>query len=132
MPKFHITVKLGDEEWLNSEEPGYSEPFPVTNLPVYFVDSKQPGVKGRSILFNHFIDMRTTINLSISCRKNVFLLKTTFSNKYCGPNTGWHSSFICLAYFVKKEYISKPFHFNVNQLFNAETTILKKMYLFHP
>jgi hypothetical protein len=35
--------------------------------------------KGRSILFNHFIDMRTTLNLSISCRKNVFLLK--FSNK---------------------------------------------------
>ena len=35
--------------------------------------------KGRSILFNHFIDMRTTVNLSISCRKNVFLLK--FSNK---------------------------------------------------
>ena len=35
--------------------------------------------KGRSILFNHFIDMRTTVNLSISCRKNLFLLK--FSNK---------------------------------------------------
>ena len=35
--------------------------------------------KGRSILFNHFIDMRTTVNLSISCRINVFLLK--FSNK---------------------------------------------------
>ena len=28
---------------------------------VYSVD-----VKGRSILFNHFIDMRTTVNLSIS------------------------------------------------------------------
>ena len=35
--------------------------------------------KGRSILFNHFIDMRKTVNLSISCRKNVVLLK--FSNK---------------------------------------------------
>ena len=35
--------------------------------------------KGSSILFDHFIDMRTTVNLSISCRKNVFLLK--FSNK---------------------------------------------------
>ena len=31
--------------------------------------------KGRSILFNHFKDMRTTVNLSISCRKNVFLLE---------------------------------------------------------
>ena len=29
--------------------------------------------KGRSILFNHFIDMRTTVNLSISCRKTFFL-----------------------------------------------------------
>ena len=28
--------------------------------------------KGRSILFNHFIDMRTTVNLSISCRKKRF------------------------------------------------------------
>ena len=35
--------------------------------------------KGRSILFNYFIDMRTIVRLSISCRKNVFLLK--FSNK---------------------------------------------------
>ena len=31
--------------------------------------------KGRSILFNHFIDMRTTVNLSISCRKNVFFVE---------------------------------------------------------
>ena len=29
--------------------------------------------KGLSILFNHFIGMRTTVNLSISYRKNVFL-----------------------------------------------------------
>ena len=35
--------------------------------------------KGHLFLFNHFIDMRTTVSLSISCRKNVFLLK--FSNK---------------------------------------------------
>jgi hypothetical protein len=35
--------------------------------------------KGHLFLFNHFIDMRTTDILSISCRKNVFLLK--FSNK---------------------------------------------------
>ena len=32
--------------------------------------------KGRSILFNHFIDMRTTVILSISCRKKcVFVRK---------------------------------------------------------
>ena len=40
--------------------------------------------KGHLFLFNHFIDMRTTVSLSISCRKNVFLLK--FSNK----NTFFH------------------------------------------
>ena len=31
--------------------------------------------KGCSTLFNHFIDMRTTVNLSISCRKNVFFVR---------------------------------------------------------
>ena len=30
--------------------------------------------KGRLSLFNHFIDMRTTVSLSISCQKTVFLL----------------------------------------------------------
>ena len=29
----YSTVKLGDKEWLGSEQPGNSEPFPVTNLP---------------------------------------------------------------------------------------------------
>ena len=38
--------------------------------------------KGRSILFNHFIDMRTTVNLSISCRKNVFLLENFNKNTF--------------------------------------------------
>ena len=37
-------VKLGDKEWLDSEQPGNSEPFPVTNLPVYFINSEQPGI----------------------------------------------------------------------------------------
>ena len=36
-------------------------------------------VKGCLSLFHHSIDMRTLVNLSISCRKNMFLLK--FSNK---------------------------------------------------
>ena len=35
--------------------------------------------KGHLFLFNHFIDIRTAVSLSISCRKNLFLLK--FSNK---------------------------------------------------
>ena len=38
--------------------------------------------KGRSILFNHFIAMRATINLSISCRKNVFLLENFNKNTF--------------------------------------------------
>ena len=41
--------------------------------------------KGRSILFNHFIDMRTlrtTVNFSISCRKNVFLLENFNKNTF--------------------------------------------------
>jgi hypothetical protein len=36
-------------------------------------------VKGCLSLFHHSIDMRTALGLSISCRKNLFLLK--FSNK---------------------------------------------------
>ena len=38
--------------------------------------------KGRSILFNHFIDMRTTLNLSISCRKNEYLLENFNKNTF--------------------------------------------------
>ena len=34
-----------------------------------------PFAKGCSILFNHFINMRTTDSLSISCRKNVFFVE---------------------------------------------------------
>ena len=44
--------------------------------------------KGRSILFNHFIDMRTTDNLSISCRKNklmVVLISIKWLNKIERP-----------------------------------------------
>ena len=38
------TVKLGFKELLNKEQIGDSEPFPVTNLPVYFVNSEQAGI----------------------------------------------------------------------------------------
>ena len=38
-----------------------------------------PSAKGRSTLFNHFIDMRTTVNLSISCRNGKFQQKHVFS-----------------------------------------------------
>ena len=50
-----------------------------TTFKVQTFSSFEHLLKGRSFLINHFIDMRTTVNLSISCRKNVFLLK--FSNK---------------------------------------------------
>ena len=38
------TVKLGFMEQLNKEQVGNSEPFPVTNLPVYLKNSKQIGI----------------------------------------------------------------------------------------
>ena len=41
-----------------------------------------PSPKSGSIFFNHFIDMRTTVNLSISCRKNVFLLENFNKNTF--------------------------------------------------
>ena len=33
------TVKLGDKEWLDVEQPDNSELFPVTNLPVYCINT---------------------------------------------------------------------------------------------
>ena len=39
-------------------------------------------IKGPSILFNHLLDMRTTVILSISCRKNVFLLENFNKNTF--------------------------------------------------
>ena len=38
--------------------------------------------KGHLFLFNHFIDMKATVSLSISCRKNVFLLKFSNNNTF--------------------------------------------------
>ena len=40
----HCTVKLGFKERLNKEQLGNSEPFPVTNLPVYLINSEQIGI----------------------------------------------------------------------------------------
>ena len=37
MSKFVYTVKLGDKERLDKEQIGFKEPFPVTNLPIYFI-----------------------------------------------------------------------------------------------
>ena len=31
------TVKLGDKEWFAKDEIGVKEPFPMTNLPIYFI-----------------------------------------------------------------------------------------------
>ena len=45
--RLHIkpfTVKLGIKELLNKEQLGNSEPFPVTNLPVYLINSEQIGI----------------------------------------------------------------------------------------
>ena len=31
------TVKLGDKEWFDKEQICVKEPFPITNLPIYFI-----------------------------------------------------------------------------------------------
>ena len=38
------TVKLGIEKLFIKEQIGNSEPFAMTNLPVYLIDSKQIGI----------------------------------------------------------------------------------------
>ena len=54
----------------------------------------------------------------------ICILNPKISNNYCGPNTGWNSSFICLAYFDPKRVHIKAFSLlRFNQLFSAETTI---------
>ena len=40
----YIITKLGFKEVLNKEQIGNSEPFPVTNLPVYLINSEQIGI----------------------------------------------------------------------------------------
>ena len=44
------TVKLCGKDWLDSEQSCYSEPFFVTNLPVYFINCEQPNLA----LMNNF------------------------------------------------------------------------------
>ena len=39
-----FTVKLGFKEQLNKKQIGNSEPFPVTNLQVYLINSEQIGI----------------------------------------------------------------------------------------
>ena len=41
---YAYTVKLGNKERLNKEHLGNSEPFLVTNMPVYFINSEQIGI----------------------------------------------------------------------------------------
>ena len=48
----------------------------VTQLHMFFLFTK-----GHSTLFDYFIDMRTTVNLSISCKKTCFCWK--ISTKTC-------------------------------------------------
>ena len=76
---------------LPQQQLNLDQPFPVgvsTNhihkflSKVPFIYYGSNSAKGRSILFNHFIDMRTTVNLSISCRKNVFLLENFNKNTF--------------------------------------------------
>ena len=53
MTKKYLDFKMGEgdkekeKEWLDKEQPGNSEPFPVTNLPVYLINSEQIGISER-------------------------------------------------------------------------------------
>ena len=47
-----------------------------------FFSKDRQHTKGRFSLFNLFIDMRTTVSLSISCGKNVFLLENFNKNTF--------------------------------------------------
>ena len=38
------TIKLGFKERLNKEQLGNSDPFPITNMPVYIMNSEQIGI----------------------------------------------------------------------------------------
>ena len=49
----------------------------LTNFPL-----KKYFAKVLSVLSNHFIDMRTTVDLFISCRKNVFLFENFNKNTF--------------------------------------------------
>ena len=53
----------------------------MPNLVKLFVEFRVK-TKGRLSLFNLFIDMRTTVSLSISCGKNVFLLENFNKNTF--------------------------------------------------
>ena len=60
MPKlagFLSTVKLGIKELFNKEQICNSEPFPVTNLPIYLINSEQIGAESQCsthIAFNQW------------------------------------------------------------------------------
>jgi hypothetical protein len=55
------TVKLGFKELLNKEQIGNSEPFPVTNLPVYLINSEQIGIS------EQFCDDQNFLNAKFDC-----------------------------------------------------------------
>ena len=77
------TVKLGDKERLDSEQPGNSEPFPVTNMPVYIINSEQPGVSEQICDDEKvpYYQVRLYMQGQI-CSSKVFL----FYNEFIHPN----------------------------------------------
>ena len=44
IPTLNILGLLCIKKLFNKEQIGYSEPFPVTNLPVYLINSEQIGI----------------------------------------------------------------------------------------
>ena len=60
------TVKLCFKELLNEELIGYSEPVPVTNLPVYLINSEQIGIS-EQFCDDQKVPSLTVIALLFSC-----------------------------------------------------------------
>ena len=69
----------GDKEWLDSEQLGNSEPFPMTHLPVYFINIELPGVSEQ--FFDDLIKFFYYVNYGLSIitskvRQIILVMKT--------------------------------------------------------
>ena len=56
--RWTITVKLGIKELFNKEQIGNSEPFPVTNLQVYLINSEQIGISENFVKTKKFLNAK--------------------------------------------------------------------------
>jgi hypothetical protein len=69
------TVKLGFKELFNKEQIGNSEPFSVTNLPVYLINSEQMA------LVNNFAMAKKFLNAKFDCTSISMIIVVEFRAK---------------------------------------------------